>query len=103
MLSGEIISKKAKRVLYPVFFIFLFNFILFLIRWQVTKDSGATVGVVEGDGYRIVEHGHTLYVTSAEYWLSRMQLVSLAVCFMAVLATRIHFYRTGDLKKTTSI
>ena len=99
MLSGETISKKAKWIIYPIFFIFLFDFILFLIRWQLTGDSGTTTGKIVDDDYRIIEHGRTINVSGTEYFFCRIQLISLVVCFFAVIISRVYFFRTGDLKK----
>jgi len=99
MLSGEIISVRAKKVLYPIFFIALLNFVLFAVRWQMTNDSGMTIGKAESGGYRLVEHGRVVYVSGQEYLLARIQGVSLVACFAALFIARAYFSHTGDLKK----
>ena len=95
-------SSKAKRILYALFFVFLLNFVLFIVRWQMTGDSGATPGKAENGGYRLVEHGRIIHVSRGEYLLSRVQIMSLGVCFVAVFITRAYFCRTGDLKRLDS-
>lgn len=100
MLSGETISAKARKVLYPLFFIALLNFILFAVRWQMTGDSAATIGEVEKGGYRLVEHSRTVHVSEREYLFARIQGVSLLACFAAFFVTRIYFSHTGDLVKS---
>jgi len=101
MLSGEIMTKRAKRVLYPLFWITLLNFVLFCIRWQFTGASGQA-GEVDGNGYTVVEHGHTLHLTANTYWLARIHVVSVVVCIVAGVIARAYFFAQGDLKKLKS-
>ncbi len=95
-------SSKAKKILYGVFFVSLLNFLLFIVRWQMTGDSGVTRGEAESGGYRLVEHGRIVHVTAGEYLLSRVQIVSLGVCFVAWFIARAYLFRTGDLKRPDS-
>lgn len=99
MLSGEITSQKAKRVLYPLFWITLLNFVLFCVRWQITKASGQA-GMVDESGYTVVEHGQSFHLTTTVYWLGRIHLLSVLVSILTVVVVRAYFFHTGDLKKT---
>ena len=81
MITGEITSARAKRILYPFLFTFLLYFIVLVVRWQMTGASGFTTGSPEGSGYSVVEHGRTLHslrvtIGSAVLSCSRLSLAS---------------------------
>jgi hypothetical protein len=99
ILSGEITSRRAKRVLYPLLVIYLFNFISLVVRWQITGYSGFTSGTPEGAGYSVIEHGRTIHVTAVQYWLGHTQLLILIVGLVAWFVARAYFFRTGDLRR----
>ena len=97
--SGEVTSRRAKLVLYPLLVVYLLNFVSSAIRWQMTGYSGFTTGTPEGPGYSVVEHGHTIHVTASQYWLGRIQIVILIVGVVAWFIARAYFIRTGDLRR----
>jgi hypothetical protein len=68
ILSGEVASKKARSVLYPLLIVLLLNFISSVVRSQITGYSGFTSGTLDRTGYSVVEHGHTIHVSVAQYW-----------------------------------
>src|SRR5580765_5141100 len=57
LISGETTSRKAKRVIFPLFLVYFFDFISSIVRWQLTGFSGFTAAAPEGAGYSVVEHG----------------------------------------------
>ena len=99
ILSGEISSRRAKRVLYPILIIYLLNFISTAVRWQLTGYSGFTSGTPDGAGYSVVEHGRTIHVTTGQYDLGRIQMVVLFVGVAAWFIARAYFFRTGDFRR----
>ena len=100
ILSGETTSRRAKRLLYPMLLIYLVNFISSIVRWQITGYSGFTSGTAEGSGYSVIEHGRTIHVTAAQYWIGHTQGLILIVGLVAWFVARAYFFRTGDLRKT---
>jgi hypothetical protein len=99
ILSGEVTSRRAKRVLYPLLVVYLFNFVSSAIRWQVTGYSGFTTGAPDASGYSVVEHGHTMHVTACQYWLGHIQILILVVGVGAWFVARAYFFRSGDLRR----
>ncbi len=99
IMSGETTSRRAKRVLYPLLLIYFFNFVSSVVRWRITGYSGFTTGVPEGEGYSVIEHGHTIHVTAGQYWLGHAQLLVLIIGLVAWFVARAYFFRTGDLKR----
>ncbi len=99
ILSGEVTSRRAKRVLYPILLIYLLNFVSSAIHLQLTGYSGFTTGTPDEVGYSVVEHGRTIHVTSGQYWLGRVQLLILVVGLVTWFVARAHFFRTGDLRR----
>src|SRR5437867_9534063 len=99
ILSGEITSRRAKRVLYPILLIYTFNLFSSIVRWQITGYSGFTSGVPEREGYSVIEHGRTINVTAAQYWLGHFQFLILIVGLVAWFVARAYFFRTGDLRR----
>jgi hypothetical protein len=97
--SGEVTSRRAKRLLYPLLVVYLLNFVSSAVRWQVTGYSGFTTGAAEASGYSVVEHGHTIHVTAGQYWLGRIQILILIVGVVAWFVARAYFFRTGDLRR----
>ncbi len=99
ILSGETTSRRAKRVLYPLLLIYTVNFFSSVVRWQISGYSGFTSGVPEREGYSVIEHGRTIHVTAAQYWLGRFQLLILIVGLVVWFVARAYFFRTGDLRR----
>ena len=99
IITGEITSRRAKRVLYPIIAVYLINFVVIVIRLQITGYSGITVGTPQPGGYSVVEHGHAIYVTTGQYWLGRIQMLILIVGMLAWFVARAHLFRTGDLRR----
>ena len=99
ILSGEVTSRRAKRVLYPLLIVYLLNFVSSAVRWQMAGYSGFTTGTPEGAGYSVIEHGHTIHVTTGQYWVGRVQMVILFVGVIAWFVTRAYLFRTGDLRR----
>jgi len=99
ILSGEVTSQKARRVLYPLLIVYLLNFVSSAIRWQITGYSGFTSGTPDRAGYSVIEHGHTIHVAAGQYWCGRMQIVILVVGATAWFIARAYFFRTGDLRR----
>jgi hypothetical protein len=99
ILSGEVTSRRAKLVLYPILVIYLLNFVSSAVRWQITGYSGFTTGTLDGSGYSVVEHGHTIHVTPGQYHFGRIQMVILFVGVAAWFIARAYFFRTGDLRR----
>src|SRR2546422_6940366 len=103
ILSGEVTSPRAKRVLYPILLIGLLNFVSSAIRWQLTGYSGFTTGTPDGAGYSVVEHGHTIHLTAGQYGLGRIQIVILFLGGVLWFIARAYFFRTGDLKREEKV
>jgi len=99
ILSREVTSRRAKRVLYPLLTVSFLNFVSFVVRSQLTGYSGITTGTPDGAGYSVVEHGHTIHVTAGQYWFARIQIVILLVGVVVWFITRAYFFRTGDLRR----
>jgi len=99
ILTGEITSPRAKRVLYPMLAAYLINFILAAFRWQMTGYSGLTSGTPEQPGYSVVEHGRSFHVSTSQYWLGRLQIVLVIFGVLAWFIVRAYFFRTGDLRR----
>jgi hypothetical protein len=98
ILTGEITSPRAKRVLYPLAAVYLINFVLIAIRWQLTSYSGFAVGTPQDGGYSVIEHGQSIHLTTSQYWLGRLQILFLILGMLTWFITRAHFFRTGDLR-----
>jgi hypothetical protein len=99
IMSGEITSRKAKLVLYPILVIYILNFVSLAVCWQITGYSGFTAGTADGTGYSVVEHGRTMHVTTAQYRLGRIQVVTLFLGVAIWFIARAYFFRTGDLRR----
>ena len=97
--TGEITSAKARWILYPIIAVYLINFVSATIRWQLTGYSGFTTGTPQPGGYSVIEHGHPIFVTVGQYWLSRFQIGLLIVGVAAWFAARAYLFRTGDLRR----
>jgi hypothetical protein len=99
ILSGEVTSRKAKLVLYPLLLIYLFDFVAMVVRLEMTGYSGFRYGTPDGAGYSVVEHGHTIHLTAGQYWLGRIHLLSLFLGLLAWFIARAYLFRTGDLRR----
>jgi hypothetical protein len=99
LISGETTSRRAKRVMFPLFLIYFFDFISSTIRWGLTGFSGFTTVTPDGSGYVVVEHGHTFHISSGEFLLGRIQALIFIVCFAAWFIARFYFLNTGDIKR----
>ena len=99
ILSGEITSRRARRVLYPILVIYALNFFSLMVRWQMTGYSGLSGGTSDAAGYSVVEHGHTFHVTAGQYWLGKVQFLILVAGIVAWFVARAYFFRTGDLRR----
>ena len=99
ILSGEVTSRSAKRVLYPIIIISILNFVSSVVRWQVTGYSGFTRGTPDGAGYSVVEHGRRIYLSAGQYRLGRLQIAILFVGVVVWFMARVYFSRTGDLRR----
>jgi hypothetical protein len=97
--SGEVTTRRAKLVLFPLIIIYVVDFFSSIVRWQLTGYSGFTSGSHEATGYLVVEHGHTIHVTAGEYWLGHIQIIILVVGLVAWFAARAYFFHTGDLRR----
>ena len=98
IMTGEIASRKAKRVLYPIIGIYLANFVLMAVRWQMIGYSGVTAGRREDGGYAVVEHGQAVFVSAGEYWFSRIQVFILIAGLFVWFIARARLLRSGDLR-----
>jgi hypothetical protein len=103
ILSGEVASKRAKRVLYPLLIVYLLNFVSSVVRSQITGYSGFTSGTPDPAGYSVVEHGHTIHVSAGQYWFGHAQIIVLVIGAAAWFIARGYFFRTGDLKRESGI
>ena len=97
--SGEVTTRRAKRVLYPLLIVYLLNFVSAVILWQLTGYSGLTTGAPDAFGYSVVEHGRVIHVTAGQYWLGRIQCLILIVGVVAWFIARAYLFRTGDLRR----
>lgn len=103
MLSRETISRRGKKILFPIFIAFLLDFLLFAIRWQMTGDSGTVTGQRENSGFLLVEHGRTIHVSALEYVLCRFQLASLVLLFVSLFIARAYLLWSGDVRKCNRV
>lgn len=99
IISGETTSRRAKRVLFPLFLIYFLDFISSTIRCGLTGFVGFESVTPEKAGYSVVNHGHTFYLTPGELLLGRIQALVFIVCFVAWFLARAYFLHTGDLKR----
>ena len=99
LLTGEITSRKAKRVLFPLCLILFVNFVAFAIHYWSLGASAFPGGRIESGHYYVIEHGHRVDFTPAQYWLSYIHGVSVVVGILAWFAIRTYFRHTGDLKR----
>ena len=79
ILSGEVTSRRAKRVLYPLLIVYLLNFVSSAVRWQMAGYSEFATSTPKGADYSVIEHGHTIHVAAGQYWLGRIQILVLIV------------------------
>lgn len=95
----HIMSARAKRVLYPVYVVWLVTFISFVVHLFVLGTSAFPGGGKFVDGsYLIEEHGKIIVLTGREYWFSYVHGLIL-VAVLAVLVTLIvTYYWRGDLR-----
>jgi hypothetical protein len=103
ILSGEIASTRAKRVLYPLLIVYLLNFVSSVVRSQITGYSGFTGGTPDPAGYSVVEHGHTIHVSAGQYWFGHAQVIVLVIGAAAWFIARAYFFRTGDLRRENGL
>ena len=97
--SGETTSRRAKRILFPLFLIYILDLISSGVRCGLTGFFGFESVTTEKAGYSVVNHSHTYYLTPGEFWLGRIQAFILIVSFVAWFLTRAYFSHTGDLKR----
>jgi hypothetical protein len=102
LISSETTSRRAKRVMFPLFLIYFLDFIAFMIRCGLTRFAGFESVMPEVGGYSFVEHGHTYHITPGEFWLGRIQAVVLIFSFVALFIARTYFLHSGDLKRNKS-
>jgi len=92
---GQIISARAKRVLYPAYAVWLCVFVSFVADLIALGTSAFPGGRIEGARHFVVEHGKTIDLTAGQFWLS----YTLGISVVAVLGVLIAvFYWRGDLK-----
>ena len=97
--SGETTSRRAKRILFPLFLIYIFDLISSVIRCGLTGFFGFESATTEKAGYSVVNHSHTYHLTPGEFWLGRIQTFIFIVSFVAWFLVRAYFSQTGDLKR----
>jgi|HubBroStandDraft_1064217.scaffolds.fasta_scaffold387055_2 hypothetical protein len=97
--NGEVTSRRAKLVLYPIILLYVADFISMFFHMGATGYSGITSGTLEPGGYSVVEHGHAIHVTVTQYWLGRAQMIILVVGLATWFIARAYFFHTGDLRR----
>jgi|ERR1039457_686820 hypothetical protein len=99
ILSGEVTTPRAKRVLYTILVLTVLNLVLSGVRVYMTGYSGFTTGTPDATGYSVVEHGRRIHVTAGQYDLGRIQVILLVLGVVVWFIARAYLSRTGDLKR----
>src|SRR6185369_6765117 len=95
------ISRRAKRVLAPLFGVGLVLFAAFLVHMVAHGGAafpgGSDVGDAARDRYFVEEHGKHVEFTRASFRLSYFLGVASTASIICFLLAVLTFYCTGDL------
>jgi len=97
--SGEVTTRRAKLILFPILLVYLTDFVAMIVQWWLTGYSGITSGTRDSTGFVVIEHGHTVHVTKGQYWFGHLLIAILLVGLVAWFTARAHLFHTGDLKR----
>lgn len=95
MKRVHIMSKRAKRVLYPALAVVWVMFLSFLVH---DAPPAFPDGRIVDGRYLVENHGRIIELTARQYWFSYIHGVVVVAVFAVTAVLVLIFYALGDLK-----
>jgi len=94
----QITSRRAKRVLLPLWIFAVINFVFFFIYTITNRGTAFIAGKHDETGYYIIDHGIRVDFDATTYWVGCVQGWLMLISVVLSILCAWFFYCKGEIK-----